>query len=201
MLADPGTFCYHSEPGWRSYFRSTLGHNTLELDGEDQSRSGGPFLWTRHARSRVLLTHVQPGGVSRWCAEHGGYGRWGRPVLHRRSIELDSVTRELRVRDEVESARRHACRLAFHLGPLLTAELEGRGAMLRWTHRGREHTAALELPAELVWSVHRGSAGSPLGWYAPAFGRRTPTVTLLGRGSTGPGGPAMTTVLRFDSIR
>ncbi|MGH1554683.1 heparinase II/III domain-containing protein [Streptomyces sp. L7] len=36
------------------YFRSTLGHNTLELDGSDQSVSGGPFLWTRHARTRVL---------------------------------------------------------------------------------------------------------------------------------------------------
>ena len=54
VLADPGTYCYHGQPEWRRYFRSTLGHNTLELDGADQSVSGGPFLWTRHARSRVL---------------------------------------------------------------------------------------------------------------------------------------------------
>jgi hypothetical protein len=196
VLADPGTFCYHGGPGWRSYFRSTLGHNTLELDGEDQSRSGGPFLWTRHARSRVLLAHVQENGVSRWCAEHDGYGRWGRSVVHRRSVELDSVRRELRVRDEVESSRRHACRLAFHLGPQLTAELNGRQAMLRWEHRGRTHTAVLDLPAQLVWTVHRGSAEPPLGWYAPGFGRRTPAVTLLGSGWTEPG--PMRTVLRFS---
>jgi hypothetical protein len=198
VLADPGTFCYHGEPEWRSYFRSTLGHNTLELDGADQSRSGGPFLWTSHARSRVLVAHVQQDGVSRWCAEHEGYSRRGRPVVHRRSIELDGATRELRVRDEVHSSRGHACRLAFHLGPQLTAELDGHHAMLRWAHRGRAHTAVLDLPAELVWTVHRGSVDPPLGWYAPAFGRRTPAVTLLGSGSTEPGAGAMTTVLRFN---
>ncbi|MGH3822804.1 MAG: alginate lyase family protein [Pseudonocardiaceae bacterium] len=201
VLADPGTFCYHGEPEWRSYFRSTLGHNTLELDGEDQSRSGGPFLWTRHARSRVLRTHAQPDGVSRWHAEHDGYGRRGRPVMHRRWIELDSATRELRVYDEVESSRRHACRLAFHLGPQLTAELDGRLAMLRWAHCGRARTAVIELPAQLAWTAHRGAVEPPLGWYAPTFGRRTPAVTLLGSGSTEPGAGAMTTVLRFDSTR
>jgi hypothetical protein len=73
--------------------------------------------------------------------------------------------------------------------------------MLRWVHRGRTHTAALELPAELVWTVHRGSVEPPLGWYAPAFGRRTPAVTLLGSGSIEPGAGAMTTVLQFDSTR
>ena len=39
VLADPGTYCYHGEPEWRSYFRSTRGHNTIELAGADQSRS------------------------------------------------------------------------------------------------------------------------------------------------------------------
>jgi Heparinase II/III-like protein/Heparinase II/III N-terminus len=201
VLADPGTFCYHGEPEWRAYFRSTLGHNTLQLDGADQSRSGGPFLWTRHARSRVLYTHAQQDGVSRWCAEHDGYRRLGSSVVHRRSIELDGAACTLRVRDEVESSRRHACRLAFHLGPQLAAELDGWRAMLRWAHRGRQRSAVLELPVELVWTVHRGSVEPPLGWYSPAFGRRTPTVTLLGNGSTVPGGGAMTTVLRFDSAR
>ena len=54
ILADPGTYLYHGAAKWRRYFRSTLGHNTLELAGTDQSVSGGDFLWTRHARSEML---------------------------------------------------------------------------------------------------------------------------------------------------
>jgi hypothetical protein len=201
LLADPGTYCYHGEPEWRSYFRSTLGHNTLELDGEDQSSSGGPFMWTRHARSRVLVVHAQPGGVSRWAGEHAGYSWRRRPIMHRRSVELDSITRELRVLDEVKSSQRHVCRLAFHLGPLVAAELDGPRAVLRWEYHGRKHAAVVGLPAELEWSAHRGSVKPQLGWYAPAFGRRTPTVTLLGHGSTEPGTAVFSTVLRFDFVR
>ena len=31
ILADPGTYCYQGQADWRSYFRSTLGHNTVEI--------------------------------------------------------------------------------------------------------------------------------------------------------------------------
>ena len=43
ILADPGTYCYHGEPRWRQWFRSTAAHNTLEVGGVSQSESGGPF--------------------------------------------------------------------------------------------------------------------------------------------------------------
>ncbi|MGH3428398.1 MAG: alginate lyase family protein, partial [Mycobacteriales bacterium] len=149
LLADPGTFCYHGEPVWRSYFRSTLGHNTLELDGHDQSTMAGSFMWTRHARSRVLVARANTGGVSRWDAVHDGYCRLSHPAVHRRSVELDSGKRELRVLDEVVSRHRHSCRLTFHLGPRITADLAEDKAHLSWTHGGRERVAALELPSEL----------------------------------------------------
>ena len=197
VLADPGTFCYHGEPAWRAYFRSTLGHNTLELDGQDQSGSGGPFLWTRHAQSRVLMAHADPRGVSRWRAEHDGYNMRGRHVVHRRSIELDSRTRELRVLDEVLSTRRHTCRLAFHLGPRLAADLNGAQALLRWTHDGTERSAVLELPGQLTWTTHRGETDPPLGWYSVGFSRKDPSVTLVGHGSLEPEAVPLSTTLRF----
>ena len=62
VLADPGTYCYHGEPQWRSYFRSTLAHNTVEFGHQDQSASGGPFLWTRHARSNLHRPRDRPRG-------------------------------------------------------------------------------------------------------------------------------------------
>ncbi|MFE5261338.1 heparinase II/III family protein [Streptomyces coelicoflavus] len=191
VLADPGTFCYHGQPEWRRYFRSTLGHNTLELDGADQSVSGGPFLWTRHARSRVLGVDVSDGGVSRWCAEHDGYG----PCVHRRRVELTAASREVRVVDEVRGPRR-AVRLAFHLGPAIAADLVDDRAVLTWARDGEERSAVLDLPGELSWRAHRGETNPPLGWYSPGFGRKEPATTLVGTGFTD-GAREFTTVLGF----
>ncbi|MET9016283.1 alginate lyase family protein [Streptomyces olivaceoviridis] len=196
VLADPGTYCYHGQPEWRRYFRSTLGHNTVQLDGGDQSVSGGPFLWTRHARSRVLVADASDAsfaGTARWCAEHDGY----RPSTHRRRVELTAPKRELRVVDEVRGARR-AVRLAFHLGPAISADLVGNRAELTWSRDGEDRSALLVLPGELSWRAHRGETEPPLGWYSAGFGRKEPTTTLVGTG-VADGVRGFTTVLTFRS--
>ena len=36
------------------YFKSTIAHNAVEIGGQSQSADGGPFLWTRQARTRAL---------------------------------------------------------------------------------------------------------------------------------------------------
>ncbi|MEH0518851.1 alginate lyase family protein [Streptomyces stelliscabiei] len=193
VLADPGTYCYHGQPEWRRYFRSTLGHNTLELDGDDQSVSGGPFLWTRQARSRVLVSDTSGEGVARWCAEHDGY----EPSVHRRRVELTAASRELRVVDEVRGPRR-AVRLAFHLGPAIAADLVGTVAELTWTRDGEDRSAVLELPGQLSWRAHRGESDPPLGWYSAGFGRKEPSITLVGTGfADGTSSGEFTTVLGF----
>src|SRR5690606_18612311 len=156
--------------------------------------SGGPFLWTRHARSRVLAVDTAGaagGGTARWCAEHDGY----RGSVHRRQVELTPERRELRVVDTVRGPRR-AVRLAFHLGPAVTARLEGDRAALTWTRDGEERSAVLDLPGQLSWRAHRGETGPPLGWYSPGFGRKEPATTLVGTGFTG-GAEEVVTVLGF----
>ncbi|WP_406432928.1 alginate lyase family protein [Streptomyces sp. NBC_01589] len=194
VLADPGTYCYHGQPEWRQYFRSTLGHNTLQLDGRDQSVSGGPFLWTRHARSNILVADTSgasDGGTARWCAEHDGYQR----SVHRRRVDLTAASQELRVVDEVRGPRR-AVHLAFHLGPAIAADLVGNRAVLTWTRDGEDRSAALDLPGQLCWRAHRGESDPPLGWYSAGFGRKEPTTTLVGTGFAD-GAEGFTTVLRF----
>ncbi|MEV5437596.1 alginate lyase family protein [Streptomyces sp. NPDC052682] len=191
VLADPGTYCYHGQPEWRQYFRSTLGHNTLRLDGADQSVSGGPFLWTRQARSRVLAVDTSDAEVARWCAEHDGY----RPCVHRRRVELSAAGQEVRVVDEVRGPRR-AVQLAFHLGPAIAAHLVGSRAALTWTRDGEDRSAVLDLPGQLSWRAHRGETDPPLGWYSAGFGRKEPATTLVGTGFTD-GRQGFTTVLGF----
>lgn len=199
ILADPGTYCYHGEPAWRAYFRSTLAHNTAELDGRNQSTEGGPFLWSRHARTQETEI-IDDGDFASWTAEHHGYSVLDPPAVHRRSVLLDRASRITDIVDQIDGGR-HDVRLAFHLGPDVDAELDGSHAELSWLTAATPGTARMELPAALRWSLHRGGTDPILGWYSPSFGRRVPAWTLLGSGRCGPG-TALTTRLDFaDSAK
>ena len=103
ILADPGTYCYHGEPEWREWFRSTAAHNTVEIGGVSQSESGGPFLWNTQARTTTLTCDVGEQPVQTWCAEHDGYLRLNTPTIHRRSVTLDSPERRLMVIDTFDA--------------------------------------------------------------------------------------------------
>jgi hypothetical protein len=183
VLVDPGTYTYQGEPAWRSYFRSTLAHNCLELAGEGQSVTGGPFMWLKSAQASEIATSGLDGGPQAvWRAAHDGYRRLSPPARHERTVTLDRETRCLVVEDVIESTGSHACRLAFHLGPDVDCELDGGVAELRWQSGAGQWRAVMRLPEELDWSTVRGQTAPPLGWYSPRFGARLPIVTLLGQG-------------------
>ena len=190
ILADPGTYCYHGERPWRSYFRSTIAHNTAELGGRNQSSERGPFMWAAHARSREVEV-IDDGDIARWTAEHDGYASLDPPALHRRSVLLDRASRSIDIIDEIEGGC-HDVRLAFHLGPDVQLVLEGSCATLRWPQEARHGVARLELPVALQWNLHRGETDPILGWYSPALGHRVPAFTLLGRGRCAPDAPLAT---------
>jgi hypothetical protein len=198
VLADPGTYCYHGEPAWRSYFRSTTAHNTMEVAGRSQSTDGGPFLWLQHANAREL--GVQDiGDAAEWTAEHDGYRALYPSAWHRRTVWLDRISRSLDIVDEIGGGR-HDVRLAFHLGPEVQAELDGERAFLRWPGGTTPGAAWLELPP-LRWSAHRGETNPIFGWYSAGLGRRVPAVTLLGCGRSAPGEPLMTRLEFLDLDR
>lgn len=199
ILADPGTYCYQGNASWRQYFRGTLGHNTIELAGRDQSTSGGPTLWTRHARGRLIeLSMGDQGEVRRWSAEHDGYAVLRPPARHRRSVHLASHWRLLEIIDEIETGGTHGVRMAFHLGPQVLASLEGACAELVWDDDGRLATASLRLPEALTWSAVRGATNPVLGWYSPGFGEKEPSTTLIGEGRCR-GYHRYATTLRFQA--
>ena len=190
ILADPGTYCYHGEPEWRSYFRSTLAHNTVELGGRNQSSDGGPFMWVRQATAHEIEV-IDDGDIARWTAEHDGYALLDPPALHRRSVLLDRASRSIDIIDEIEGGR-HDVRLAFHFGPEVQVKLQESCALLIWSTASTQEEARLELPPGLQWSLHRGEIEPILGWYSPGLGRRVPAFSLIGCGRCVPGTPLAT---------
>jgi Heparinase II/III-like protein/Heparinase II/III N-terminus len=194
ILTDPGTYCYGSDPLFRRYFRSTIGHNTLEVLARDQSTSGGPTMWVRHAKSRLTgLESSVDGHEGRWVAEHYGYRTLDHPVTHRRRVEFQGKQRLIEITDEIDSADRPPVRLAFHLGPAIEAALDGCILTMRWQDRdGRQATAAMTLPSSLSWSLIRGATDPVLGWYSPGFGQKVPATDVIGVGYATIGSPLRT---------
>jgi hypothetical protein len=194
ILTDPGTYCYSSDPPFRRYFRSTIGHNTLEVLGRDQSTSGGPTMWIRHAESRLTSLDSSPDGdEGRWVAEHYGYRSLDPPVTHRRTVEFRGKQRRIEITDEIDSVGHPPIRLAFHLGPAVEANLDGCILTLRWPDRdGSGATATMTLPSSLGWSLIRGARHPVLGWYSPAFGQKVPATDVIGVGFAAAGSPLRT---------
>ncbi len=199
VLADPGTYCYGSEPAWRTWERSTAAHNTLELFGRDQAESAGPFLWSSAPRTRLIdCSGLGDGDVARWSAEHDGYARIRRGVNHRRTVTLERAARRVAIDDGITGDARAPARLCFQLGPTIAVTLEGAVAELRWQRDGAARGARLSLPSTLAWSVHVGATEPPRGWYSAHFGSREPAPLLVGAGTIAPG-ETLCTLVEFDA--
>ena len=198
VLVDPGTYAYQGEAAWRSYFRSTFGHNCIEIDDRDQSISGGPFLWLSSARSELISSHgLDSGPEAVWCAAHDGYRRLTPNAHHQRSVRLMRGTGKVLIEDLIQNTGKNECRVAFHLGPQIDCYLNGTVAQLSWGSDDHRRRATMRLPDALSWKAVSGQAEPPVGWYSPSFGEKIPITTLVGSG-TAAGRLRLTTELRID---
>ena len=176
FLVDPGTYAYHTQEAWRQYFRGTAAHNTLRVDGLDQSEQGGNFMWTRHARvgCGLWLSSTDKDSFEGW---HDGYTRLEDPVKHRRLIELDKEARHLVVEDRVEMAAEHEIELFFHCAEDCAVEETADGYALSRDGIRVE----MKLPAGGTSEVLRGSLAPMAGWVSRGFDRREPAATIVWR--------------------
>ncbi len=76
VLVDASTYCYHDEPEWRDALRSTRYHNTVCVDGKDQSEMRGAFLWGARANVTIHRWHTSA-LADLLCASHDGYRGMG----------------------------------------------------------------------------------------------------------------------------
>ncbi|MCG3128933.1 MAG: hypothetical protein CHACPFDD_03829 [Phycisphaerae bacterium] len=174
VLVDPGTFDYFTYPEWRAYFRSTRAHNTVEIDGLDQSETLGLFLWGARATAHCIEWRPSDSGGT-VVAEHDGYGRLKDPLRHIRFVTLDGDSRTLTIVDELITQGHHRAVLHFHLAESCTVtELEDGQARID-TGRG---IVEMSFDPRLTVAALRGSTDPIAGWVSRGYHRRSPATTL-----------------------
>ncbi|MDB5100935.1 MAG: Heparinase N-terminus [Cyanobacteria bacterium RYN_339] len=122
VIVDPGTYVYHAEPAWRSYFRSTRAHNTVSVDGEEQSVARGPFLWGRRQAKAAVACWEPSSAGGKLVAHHDGYTRLPGRVMHGRAFEL--VDGRLAIEDTLEGTGQHQIEWRLHFSPTCDVRIE-----------------------------------------------------------------------------
>jgi hypothetical protein len=173
-LVDPGTYSYWQEHKWRDYFRGTSAHNTVRIDGLDQSVSGGRFMWLKKARASIERMPQSPHEFD-FRGAHDGYERLADPVRHMRSVRYDAASATLTVRDEIAAKKHHQVELFWHFAPGLDTRLNSSGLHVRGRRFALQmHAHGADLKLELV----RGNENPPLGWYSRSYESRQPCDVL-----------------------
>ena len=172
FIADSGVYEYAPGP-WRDFFRSTRAHNTVVVDGKDQSEVWGSFRVARRARPRDIIW-ITSDTVDYFSGGHDGYGRLPEPVLHHRKI--------LSVRDDfwliadlLTGRGRHRADNYIHFHPEVEVLRESPGKW-RATRQGR--TLTLCSFGSDGSDRCAGQLDPPQGWYSPEFGVREPRPSL-----------------------
>ena len=174
VLIDPGTYDYFRFPEWRDYFRSTRAHNTLAIDGLEQSVPIGPFMWGARARSHCTAWDPLPDG-GRVEATHDGYERLDDPVRHVRSVDLDGSHRLLTIVDHLRMKGEHAVDLYFHFSEHCRVHRAG-SAVEALIPSGR---VRVESDARLTPALLHGSTAPIGGWVSRAYHRKVPSTTAV----------------------
>lgn len=188
LFVDPGTYLYHSGGPWRDWFRSTHAHNTLTLDGADQSTMSGAFNWSHKASAR--LESVKDGEDWSVIASHDGYQkRFG--CVHRRA--LSAIPSGFSILDTLVGDNARPAEIVFQLAPSCHTEIDANQVQI---HHGTQLLATLSFShmGEVVCEC-----GGPLGaggWYSPRFGVKLPAPRIVWRGNV-PSEGLLTTVDLF----
>jgi uncharacterized heparinase superfamily protein len=171
LVVDPGRGSYsEAPPNLRRWFRGTAAHNTVCVDGLDQTpyrrgRSAGPF-----AEGRLLGRGSAPGlDLLAGAAVSPEY-----EVVHERRIAFVADSYWV-IEDRLRGEHAHRFDLRFHLAP----------EALGHTDVVAEPGAATVLAPGLALVVlGAGAVGLEPGWVSPSYGRRldAPVVSAVAEG-------------------
>jgi len=178
IALDPGTFSYHAPPPWQNPLARTVFHNTVTVDGADQMRRYGRFLWLPWVQGRLTWScRASAGPLAWWQGEHDGFRRLG--VRYRRGVARLGGDAWLVVDAlEDESGVEHEYRLHWLLADVPYEWEPVAKRLLLWTAAGAYQLSWLPDAGPAEASLMRADPESPRGWWASAYGVRAPALSL-----------------------
>ncbi len=169
MIVDTGVGSYYGDLAWRQYYRSTYAHNTLVIDGQEQSEIWGRFRVGRRAYPKDVQ-YDSDGALAYAAGSHTGYERLAGDIRHRRWLGwIDQ--RFWLVVDQVAGAGKHSIESLLHFHPDVEIIQPPHSPSFH-VQVGRENSRLMIIPwgitsAELL----KGEREPIQGWYAPEFGK------------------------------
>ena len=170
VITDTGTGLYNGSPLWRNYFRSTAAHNTVRIDGENQSRPLDTFRWAELLR----IKREDPKIGDSWRILRGVLD-WG-GVKHYRFI-IHLLGSGLLILDYIDGSGEHDLDWSIHFDPVWNIDEIGAGSFSAWTLNERLEVT-IRQSCEADYSILRGSMNPVGGWNSRYYGFRIPSMTL-----------------------
>ena len=180
LIIDPGRYTYDAVPGqdginWRRAFKSTAYHNTVEIDGRDQTRyipKAKPGKFKLGPAVQVTDQTFRLGQQSDWICARAKSVEYT-PVHERLLLYMQRQYLFIFDRVHIDDGESHQCALRFHLSP----ELQGRVSL---QSQGRQVRAIAPDVTLLSYACPGATAYIEPGWASKKYGIKhpAPVVTL-----------------------
>ena len=174
FIVDAGVSNYYGDQARRHYDRSTMAHNTVMIDGQEQSEVWGRFRVARRAYPLDVRHHVDD-GLTYVIGSHTGYRRLPGKPTHRRWVGW--IDRRFWVIvDRIDGDGEHRLENFLHFHPQANArQLSVTTASRDWPLVGGRIEGGDQTLHIAAWGVDtietiRGELDPIQGWYAPEFG-------------------------------
>lgn len=120
VIVDTGTLNYELGAA-RRYDRSTAAHNTVMIDGVDQSEVWGLFRVARRASPLAAKLESTANGASHFSGSHNGYKRLKYPAVHHRDVTFNGH-RVWTIKDSIVGKGMHRIESFIHMHPNIAIE-------------------------------------------------------------------------------
>lgn len=167
-IVDTGVYDYESGPR-RLYARGTGAHNTVKIDGQDQSEVWGVFRVGRRAYPLCARLSSNRCGHATFEGAHDGYARLPGRLIHKRTIDY-TAPGKWTIRDMVDGSGLHMIESYLHIHPSCRVIVGDRSVEILNTTGQAVLTITPDPKAQVTIKA---------GYYFPEFGKEQPNSVLV----------------------